>query len=349
MSALSDLAASMSPGQWAELTGNSTWTDSAFIYSGSHSGNIMPFAFSGNWDSEHRQMHFQGSDHGETIPKHVIYDADSNNFSLGVTSGLELWNYHGFDQQAIDPVTNRLYWRVSSNRTFILNYGDSSWSEAPTWNATKGINVALGTHFWSGSMTGTTAGAYFVYNSCTNGQVLIFNPITNTWISNGDDIVGFGGVDTYQCFADYSAVYNCGWFGGGGSTNGKKNWRLNADRTVTALADAPRLLGVQFGNVVCDPVSGNFLVISNSNGTELPGKFYEFNPTGTGTWTDLTAISPVPSSVGFFGDQEEAFSFPISNYGVVAYLNAHSNPTLNFWLYKHTASAPTPNLAVVLR
>src|SRR6185436_10652997 len=131
----------------------------------------------------------------------------------------------------------------------------------------------------SGPLTGgDNNGTYVVFNSGNGvpinppGQVAFWNPVTGNWLP---DTVGFGGTSGYNGLLEYSRTCNCGVFGGG--PDPRKVWRLNSDRTVTAMPDAPLDYGIQQANLVPDPVTGNFLFLGH-------GSFYEFNPTGNGSW-----------------------------------------------------------------
>lgn len=367
---ISTLAPSMAPGSWAELTGGNISEEGLLIEPGG-AGYRSPYAHSGAWDPIRRKLHFIGSDHGDWQCIHVVYDADTNVWSRGPDTeltGAGTSNHqpnnsaclHGFDHLEIDPAQGDLYWWANAPEVWKLPLSSSTWAKIPNWTSTQGEAIARGFAFWSGAMTGASAGALYQYNcgsfwggtpppggpgNGADGQVLIYSPGSNTWISDGDAIVGFGyqGGYTYQCFADYSPLYNVGFFGGGGA-GGTHVWRLNSDRTVTALTDAPVNLGVQYGNVANDPVTGNFIVLESN-------QMYEFDPRGSGTWTTLDAShSPPAGASGYVGYPNTPvyngmFSTPITNYGVIMYVGCGSN-TCKAFLYKHAASAAPANLAL---
>jgi hypothetical protein len=202
-----------------------------------------------------------------------------------------------------------------------------------TWPVTAYVEVAVGTAWWSGTITGgDTNGTLLIYNcGAPSGQVLLWNPTSNTWFA---DIQGFGGNSTYHCVAEYSPVHNVAIFGGG-NDNPRKVWRLNSNRTVTVLPDAPVDLGVQHANLSVDPVTGHFLVMGY-------GQLWQLDPRGSGSWTQQNGSRTPPSAVGNPGspDLDSVISAPISNYGVVAYVTCRTK-SCNMYLYKHSGSAQT--------
>src|SRR6185369_4163845 len=92
---------------------------------------------------------------------------------------------------------------------------------------------------------------------------------------------------------------------------------------ASAMADAPVNFGIQYFNVTCDPVTGNFLFMSKTGG------LYEYDPRGSGTWTLQTGTRVPPSALAEGSDTyrsppDAVISFPVSNYGVVAYVTCAS-------------------------
>jgi hypothetical protein len=110
---------------------------------------------------------------------------------------------------------------------------------------------------------------------------------------------------------------------GGGNDAPNNIWRLNADQTVTRLTNSPIPVGILQGNVVVDPVSGNFLIVGY-------GQLWRLDPRGAGSWTLLGAT---PSAVASIPNQDSLVSSSISNYGVVTYITCRGS-TCNMWLYK---------------
>jgi chitodextrinase len=327
---LGTVASQMTPGSWASLGTNNI---NAVLGQGATAGNQLPYAFSGAWDPGRLVLHFTGADHYNT-PNYMTYDARSNSWTfLGRTP---LAVSHGYDHNSVDPLTGTLYVRqfgLGGQWTIWKLPPGGSWSVATTYN--QGYQqVAIGTAWWSGPLAGGgSQGTYVVYNCGEpNGQVALWNPATGSWFA---DLRNFGGSSTYHCFIEYSPKANVAVFGGGNG-NQRKLWRLNPDRSITPLADAPIDLGVQAANVVADPVTGNFLVMGY-------GQLWELNPAGSGTWTPQTGARVPPSAVGNPGSPnfDSVISASISNYGVVMYVTCRAS-SCNTYLYKHAAGGGAP-------
>src|SRR5207253_3295245 len=105
---LGDLAASVQPGTWAELTTNNIAPTLAFT--GGASGMTFGFTENGVWDSVSRQFFFIGGDHApltpDTCPRFVSYTESTNAWQILPKPG---WfpctpstAMHGYDHTAID-------------------------------------------------------------------------------------------------------------------------------------------------------------------------------------------------------------------------------------------------------
>jgi hypothetical protein len=101
---------------------------------------------------------------------------------------------------------------------------------------------------------------------------------------------------------------------------------MSADGSFAVMPDTPGVtgVGIQRGNLVSDPLTGNFLLLSS-------GQFWELNPDGAGTWTQLA--SP-PAGVGDPAFPTAMISSAISDHGVVAYITQPSQTGGTFYLYK---------------
>src|SRR4029077_19076704 len=130
------------------------------------------------------------------------------------------------------------------------------------------------------------AGIVIIYNP-QFPNLRAYDPSNDSWIWNSGDLTAALGMNTdgYHVVAAYSPVHNVMVFGGGCCPgNPRKLWRLNADRSFTAMPQVPIAegVGIQQANFTVDPVTGNFLVMGGSG-----KQFWQLNPTGSGTWTQL--------------------------------------------------------------
>jgi hypothetical protein len=164
----------------------------------------------------------------------------------------------------------------------------------------------------------------------TAGQLRGYNPLNNTVFYSNNSAAPGSSSDSYHTVLEYSSVKNVAVYGGGTGGNSTKLWRLSSNGTVTAMPSVPsgKEVGIQQGNLVCDPVTGNFLVLSS-------GELWELNPSGSGTWTQQTGTRVPPSGVGDPNALEGVISCAIPDFGVVAYITQSEDVGGTFYLYKH--------------
>lgn len=321
---LGEIASKMAGGTWAKIPNPRNMVD-VFAHGG-HTGNLLPYAMNGVWDPISKRFHFLGGDHGEPSSRHVYYDEPSNSWvDLGFTG---FGGVHGYNHLAIDTANRQMYFNpygYMDNGTYVHRYSlvtQGPWVSLGQYPATGYVNVTHGVS-WFDKMDGAgPTGALVIYNCGEpNGELSLYDPTSNKWFAN---VKGFGGESTYHCYMHYSKVHNVAIMGGG--SNSKKVWRLNPDRSVTAIADPPIDLGIQDGNVSHDPVSGNFLAMGY-------GQLWELDPRGSGKWTQQTGP---PAEVGNPGSPNlnGVISSPISNYGVTLYVTCRAT-NCNMYIYKH--------------
>jgi hypothetical protein len=197
--------------------------------------------------------------------------------------------------------------------------------------------VAIGTCWWSGSFAGAgSQGCFMVFNSgnatgsARDGHIAAYNPLSSAWFySQEGKAPYYGSGATYHSVIEYSARKNVAVFGGG-NVAGNKLWRLNADGSSVAMPDVPsgKGVGIQRGLLVDDPVTGNFLLLS-------AGQLWELNPSGGGSWTQLTGSRVPPSGVGNPSSPTAMICSSISTHGVVAFITQPNQNGGTFFLYKH--------------
>jgi hypothetical protein len=352
-STLAVLAASMSPGTWAELsTTNVGVLLSANTGGGGVGGNNIPYANKMSWNPFSRRMVFIGRDHGSTVPYEpdIAYDEVTNTWSAS-NSGLNINSFsHGNDCNVVRPDTGDHYFRgngggVATEPVVRKPYG-GSWGTFNTAGSTSYTQIFVGSAWWPGSSTGNTAlagkGAAGCWCICeiALGSMTLYDPIANTW-----EVLTVPATnpptDVYHSVAAYSPVYNCMVYGGGnnGSNSSTSQWmfRLNQNKTVTRLADCPIGFGIQRANLQVDPRTGKFLIWGNGR------NFYELDPSGSGTYTKLTGTR-LPPAAGLHGVSDPSsgaggpdalVSCSLPDHGVIAYMSASGASYSNIFLYRH--------------
>jgi hypothetical protein len=337
-SVIAALAASMAPGTWAKLT---PIDQDAVLGVGNVSGTAIHFTNTAPWNTRTRVIEIVGGDHGGNKTSHFRYLEASNTFVL-VQDNTGLTPSHGYDHNDVNPYTGDLYTRdysgfTGSIKVFRKLNGAASYTAIPSVSGAD--QVAIGTCWWSGSFQGAgSQGCYMIFNSgnatggANDGQIVAYDPLTNNWFYNQEGRAPYyGGGSTYHSLMEYSAKKNVAVYGGG-NVAPNKLWRISADRSVLAMPDVPagKAVGMQRGNLVCDPVTGNFLLLS-------AGELWELNPTGSGTWTKQTGSRVPPADVGIPGpDNPQAIvSTTMADYGVVVYITQLGHTGSSFYLYKH--------------
>jgi hypothetical protein len=333
----------MVPGTWAQL--NAANQD-AVLGVGNVSGTMIHFSNSMPWNPFSKVIEVIGMDHNWGMQRHVRYDEASNSFIVvAADDGLGTQTQHGYDHNTVNPFTGDLYHRFFSGFTGTISsfkkvLGGSSFVALPGVLASD--QVAIGATWWSGPFVGGgSQGSFMLFNSgnaintANDGQILAFNPLTNTWFYNQQGRAPFydstGGGNTYHSVMEYSSIKNVAVYGGGNAAPDRL-WRLNQDGSFIAMPNVPpgKGVGIQQGLLVNDPVSGNFLLLS-------AGELWELNPSGSGTWTPQIGTRTPPGAVGVPGPgtPEAVIASSISDYGVVAFITQPGHTGATFFLYKH--------------
>lgn len=339
-SALSKLAASMQAGTWARLDAPG---QNAALGVGSVSGTMLHYCNSMPWNPVTKVIEIIGMDHYYTSLRHVRYVESSGQFVLVAdNAGLGTGPAHGYDHNAVNPYTGDLYHRLFGGFTGKINaarkpLGASTFSSIASVSANE--QVALGACWWSGSFAGAgSQGCFMVFNSgnangsANDGQIVAYDPLSAKWFFSREGMApNYGSGSTYHSVMEYSEKKNVAVYGGGNAAPNRL-WRLNADGSFVAMPNVPsgKGVGVQQGLLVDDPVSGNFLLLS-------AGQLWELDPSGSGSWTQLTGSRTPPSGVGIPGpsNPQAVIASSISTHGVIAFITQPNQNGGSMYIYKH--------------
>jgi hypothetical protein len=322
-SALAGVASGMSAGTWAQMTPVPSNMNSTILV-GSVTGNMIPYCNSATWNPFSKRVHILGEDHNWGTMREVVYDVASNSFSFvgDFAPGIG----HGYDHYEVNPFNGDLYYKAyhygTGGQLWRKPYGGSWNSSFQTIPAFQ--QVALGCCWWSGTLTGGgTQGAFLIYNQ-QDGNVLGYNPVGNTWFTQAAAPAG-----QYHGVMAYSPTKNVAVFGGGNGME-RRIWKMTSTRTVTELTSTPTgcQIGIYAGGLVCDPVTGDFLVLSG-------GYIWLLNPDGSGTWTQQTGSRIPPAAVNDPLANENMMILPFPEHGVIGVLSANGSSSTNLYLYKH--------------
>ena len=342
---LASLAASMPAGSWAKV---SAANQDAALGVGPTSGSMIHYCNQMPWNPVRKAIEIVGMDHNAGAQRYVRYNELSNAFEVvQADDGAGTSTRHGYGHSAVNPSTGDLYHRMAEfhyegSGPLVRKWAQSgsSWTSLARPTTLYYMQNAIASCWWTGSFSGAGAqGCLLVYNSgdsalggsASDGGMYAYNPLSNSWFWSSRSMSPFYGTSgaSYHSVMAYSATRNVAVYGGG-NDNPNKIWRLNADRSVTTMPNTPSgcTLGVQQGILCEDPVTGNFLVLSQGN-------LWELNPTGSGTWTKLSGNRVPPSAVGNPTAPHGVTCTPIRDYGVVAYITQSSKSGGTFFLYQH--------------
>lgn len=345
-SALAKAAAAMAPGSWKKMT-TTTGQNSVLGSQSGATGSLIPYCNSMPWNKQTKRIDIVARDHDGGSYRHVCYDEEGDLF-LTVDANAMGGNGHGYDHTVVNPVTGDIYHLVGdgTSRTVRKIKGASAFGALPSGPGGFFQN-AIGTCWWSGSLTGAGAqGAFLIFNSGnatnkpTDGMMVGFDPVASRWFLNKTGMAPNYGTSTatYHSVCEYSTKKNVAVYGGGNAAP-TKLWKMDSGTNMVVMPVLPSgmKVGMQNGLLCEEPVTGNFLLLSGgSSAPPNPAQLWMLNPDGTGTWTKCNAQPPV--EVGNPSGSQSSDGMictPLPDHGVVAYIKQTSASGGTFWLYKH--------------
>jgi hypothetical protein len=298
------------------------------------------------WNPFNRSIEILAQDHGYGGLRHVRYLEAANSFQL-VSNNIGFGG-HGYDHTEVNPYTGDLFHKEYGGlgnqvlATFRQKLGQTSWTQLPAISAS--MNIIFGTAWWAGPFTGGgglgTQGGFAIYSrfstgTANDGFIGIYDPVSNSWPFRANGMSPFAGTPSggaYNAVMAYSRVKNVAVFGGGHGSS-QRLWKLNSNGTSVELTSAPTevSVGIHYGLLFEDPVTGNFLLLSK-------GHLYELNPDGAGTWTKQTGNRVPPASVGYPANAGPAiclFGTSLPDHGAIAVIRQSNSGNGAFWVYKH--------------
>lgn len=320
---MEDVAAQMQPGEWVELNTNG-FEGGAILRAIDH---ILAYSDEAIWDPISRQIFFYGATHGGTEEhRRFIKYVDSTNSWTVLPSPIPL--SHAYDHQAFDPNTGIYYHRQHNSKTiYQYNRINGIWDVIPEFSGLYSVAGAL-------EYFPEMGGLIFVDG---NWGVRLFDLTSNQWSLIAHTNVGGSGnlpvlpMGSYHNFTEYNTVHRVLIFGGGNESTDL--YKIDASGTIATLSDAPIILGITHTIVTSDPVSGKFLVFGKD------ASFYEYD-VATDTWTLQTGTAPPFFVEGPGGPISGTIAAPISNYGVVMFVNYDYDQS-KVYLYRHSSGSPS--------
>ena len=340
--ALANLAASLQPGTWAELTTNNIAPTLAFT--GGASGITIAFSENGVWDPVSRQFFYIGGDHSptmpDTCPRFVSYTESTNTwqmlakpawFAPKCTPGGAM---HGYDHTAIDPLHRKLYYRPFNDMVVRrLDMASNTWTDLPVIPATVMANTdcCVGVAWFPER----NSLIYASVETGTNGSVIEYQESTGQWQRLGSSVANLP-MGTHQQFAEYNPVNKVVVFGGGG---GSRNiYKLDSAGQVTTLQPAPFAVGVEASIFTVDPVSGKYLVLDNAKEFWI----YDVNQD---SWDLQSGTPPIFNSPLYSSSVDGIVATPVDTYGVTMFIKCFSSDC-HVFIYKHFPDTVPPTVSI---
>ena len=338
---------SMVAGEWKPLV---AVIDGPLHDGASVTGEHLTYAMSGQWNSEAKEEYYIGAGHGvNSAPWVFKYVAATNTWKKLAALSPPLVPSHNYGHTALNTYQRRLYTRdYNGQKIYGWNVISDTFLGLLTTAPFDLGNVAEGVCWFEDlNGAGNEEGGLLIYDGeqPSGTEAHIWEPSKGTgpsaWTKVNNVIVPGPTSGNYHTWAAYSKAYNVA-FVGGGNNQQRKVAVINANRTVTAVPDAPVNIRVQGANAVVDPVTGKLIVYGF-------GQLWELGPSGSSwVWNRLTdppGAVTADSGIGNPGSPNfrSIFSTPIPDYGVIKYSRTtnQSQPGV-FYLYKHAVSGPPP-------
>jgi hypothetical protein len=339
LSALANVADSLSADSWGVLTIPESCNSINTLLESSATGNITSDASQGAYDPVKQQIHFigKGAQAGSAI-RHVVYDLATNTCTVRPTPS---WSDSGANRgQAYEfgptiDARGRILYRGHPNTLAIERYN----LDSQTWLSpvTPGTGVTANTSGFHANAFHYERGAagqliLVGLESSGSGVLYTYDPTSNSFARlNGGAVLS--GFNDYSV-AEYSEIHKVTLFGGRNGTYRQVDTR----GTITTISTSG--MGCQpytnrDGILHADPVTGNFVLLCGASGSS----WHIYNPI-TNTWTTKTApgsltnhilkVTPAPGSGQTWG----VIGVPISDHGVILYVACDAGSACQMRLYK---------------
>ena len=321
--ALSELAKSMKPGTWAELS-----TIDAHATFDSEGASVL--AGSGDelvWDEEGRRAYFLGeaSSGGTALSRFISFSAESNAWEqLAYPSWAPLTGFmEASEHHAIDGA-GRTLWYVhpaagEDTQLYAYDLDGRGWTaqpplSTPSWD----VSVTSALSFFPGR------DSLVLHSAQWDGQhSALFEFRAGSWMDPRlFDMPG--GLNA--SFAHYNPVHDLIWFGGGDMSASQ---RLADDGEATPAAAAPAgvRLDIRASVITVDPATGDYLVMTDGAG------FWQYDAVAN-AWRQIAASTPL-EDYGQDTPLASAVATPVGNYLVVMVAQHRVSGDSKVWLYKH--------------
>jgi len=337
ITALQILARSMAIGDFEQMPGV---TGMDLFVGGPTAGIKTGYTDKFARDPANKIMYWSGSDHGEG-GYFCKYDEEANAWTSLTQPPWMAYTgtpFHGYEHVIYDDTHAQLYIRQQNASNIKKWVSGSTWTDID-FSGTVSYAPAPVPICWFPDIGAN--GRIIIFQ--INGTILLgivfgIDPITLDVdvYANGEELSPIGQLHN---FCQYSPTHQCVIFGSGNDAvagTSREIWRLDPDGTVTHLTDIPGALDQLGPNgdpslLVYNPGTGNFLAIRS------PSVWYDFDPTGSGTWTAKGGTASPWNSNVFDGSMPlfGTTAVPIPEYGIIVFVKGFSSSSdAEMWVYK---------------
>jgi hypothetical protein len=333
--ALGNLAASMQPGTFAELTGMNGWDAGGILVPTdlgcSANDYITQYAEKAAWDPVGQRLLFVGHTHGNCYGgRFVLFNEATNTWSKGPWpqgvcqsgSADSPCFSHAYGHNTTDPATGDLYFRQSYTMKF-FRYRNGAWASIPAPPTQSSQCCGALEYFPDMNRLLFLDGDWGLW---------AFNPASSTWTALANTTASNAvpglpnlAMPSTVVFAQYNPASRSLLFGGGSNL-----YKINGSGTITTLKSPPVGLGVTHAVLSVDPASGKYIVLSGS-------AMYQYDATAD-SWGQLSASVPAVFR-SLLGVGDGLVATPIKQHGVIAYIK-YDFGNSKVYLYKHAPFVP---------
>ena len=315
-SVLSDSAAACAVGEFIVLPTNN-FGDPLLNHG---SGNVLIYCDEGVWDSEDAEVFVIGSGYGVNS-RCIRYVESTNTWLIVFDSGSAPWpkiasSSHGYEHTAIDVTGRKLYHRPGGASVWYWDLdSEGSWTKSSTYGG------GVDDYYNAIEFFPDTDSLFCDFGFYTK---VCYKQSTNSWGTAQSPQTG-----EYHTMAHYNPVGQWIGFGGGEGSYGDNFFKYNTSGDITQLADFPVTPVVSANVLTVDPVSGDFILLTEN------GPWYKYEASSN-TWSSLSG-TPDPYSYGNagLGGDYPVVAIPIDTYGVIMFCKYNGNNS-RVWIYKHS-------------
>lgn len=325
-SALAKFAASMSSGQWAQMSPTPSGLD-LFVNQPGSGGFVVAYTTKLAYDPANRRIYLVSADHGAPL-RHLMYEESANAWTSLGTPYFGTNAQHGYEHNTWDSSRGLLVFRQTATLG-VYAWNGSTWSPLDSYSSQLGYaSFANGCEYFPER----NSTLIFQIENYPNGK-LIERTAGGSWVALTGATLPTG--DPHN-FARYSKPRQLVYFSGGNSSN--TLFTVSASGTVTQRANVPSSIFANGGPLgpggsgsatpFVNPANGNLVAMAGVS------NWQEYNPS-TNSWSAKIGNAQILAANTFDGSGYGTCAVTLWDYGVVCFVKTWSAGTpAEMWLWK---------------